>query len=115
MFGISYLGGGPGVSLTLYCFVVHSTRAFVLSLALCYFVLVFFSPFSIAITSLWEERACLRNLVLVWFCLFPLGVWEELRRVIVALPGLFSYLFLAINKRHSSFPLVQQLSHYFCL
>ena len=30
---------------------------FVLSLALCYFVLVFFSPFSIAITSLGEERA----------------------------------------------------------
>ena len=33
--------------------------------------------------------------VLVWFCLFslPLGVWEGLRFVIVALPGLFSYLF----------------------
>ena len=30
-----------------------------------------------------------------WFCLFPLsfGVWEGLRIVIVALPGLFSYLF----------------------
>ena len=36
----------PGVSLTLCCFVVYSTRRFVLSLALCYFVLVFFSPFS---------------------------------------------------------------------
>ena len=32
-------------------------RRFVLSLALCYFVLVFFSPFSIAIISLGEERA----------------------------------------------------------
>ena len=33
--------------------------------------------------------------VLVWICRFPLplGVWEELRFVIVALPGLFSYLF----------------------
>ena len=32
---------------------------------------------------------------LVWFSLFPLplGVWEGLRLVIVALPGLFSYLF----------------------
>ena len=32
----------------------------------------------------------------VYFCLFPLplGVWEGLRFVIVALPGLFSYLFL---------------------
>ena len=32
-------------------------RQFVLRLALCYFVLVFFSPFSIAVTSLGEERA----------------------------------------------------------
>ena len=33
--------------------------------------------------------------VLVWICRFslPLGVWEGLRFVIVALPGLFSYLF----------------------
>ena len=32
---------------------------------------------------------------LVWFCLFPLplGVWEGRRFEIVALPGLFSYLF----------------------
>ena len=36
---------------------VYSTRRFVLSLALCYFVLVFFSPFSIAITLLGEWRA----------------------------------------------------------
>ena len=31
-------------------------------------------------------------LVWIWFPL-PLGVWEGLRFVIVALPGLFSYLF----------------------
>ena len=49
-------------------------------LALCYFVLVFFSPFGIAITSLGEDRANLsayRTFVLfalVWFCLFPLHV-----------------------------------------
>ena len=43
---------GPGVSLTLCCFVVYSTRRFVLCLTLCHFVLVFSSPFSIAITSL---------------------------------------------------------------
>ena len=42
-------------------------------LTLCYFVLVFFSPFSIAITSLGEERANLSafrkfvRFVLVWF------------------------------------------------
>ena len=46
-----------GVSLTLCCFVVYSTRRFVLYLTVCYFVIVFFSPFSIAITSLGEERA----------------------------------------------------------
>ena len=63
--------------------------------------LCFFIPFSIAITSLGEERANLSafrtfvRFALVWFCLFPppLGVWEGLRFVIVALPGLFSYLF----------------------
>ena len=40
--------------------------------------LCFFSPFSIAITSLWDERANLSafrtfvQFVLVWFCRFPL-------------------------------------------
>ena len=85
------------VLLTLCCFVGYSTRRFVLCLALYYFVLVFFSPFSIALTSLGEERTnlnCFRTFVrfaLVWFCMFPLplGVWEGLRFVIVALPGLF--------------------------
>ena len=69
---------------------------------LCHFVFVFFSPFSIAITSLGEERANLSaflmfdRFVLVWICRFPLplDVWEGLRFVIVALPGLFSYLFI---------------------
>ena len=51
------LSGGPGVSLTLCCFVVYSTRRFVVCLSVCHFVLVFFSPFTIAITSLGEERA----------------------------------------------------------
>ena len=36
---------------------VYSTRRFVLCLTLSHFVLVFFSPFSIAIISFWEERA----------------------------------------------------------
>ena len=89
---------------------VYSTRRFVLCLTLCYFVLVFFSPFSIAITSLGEERANLSafrmfvRFALVWFCLFPLplGVWEGLRFVIVAPRGLFSYLFfsfVSLNQR----------------
>ena len=54
------------------------------------------------ITSLGEERAnhsafrTFVRFVLIWICRFPLplGVWEGLRFVIVALPGLFSYLFL---------------------
>ena len=76
----SFWGGGPGVGLTLCCFVVYSTRRVVFCLTLCYFVLVFFRPFSIAITSLEEERANLSTFctfvrfALVWFCLFPLGV-----------------------------------------
>ena len=36
---------------------VYSTRRFVVCLSVCHFVLVFFSPFSIAITSLGVERA----------------------------------------------------------
>ena len=60
-----------------------------------------FSPFNIAITSLGKERANLSafrtfvRFVLVWIRRFPLplGVWEGVRFVIVALPGLFSYLF----------------------
>ena len=80
---------------------VYSTRRFVVCLSVCHFVLVFFSPFSIAITSLGEERADLtafRTFVIVWICWFPipLGVWEALRFVIVALPGLFSYLSLHV-------------------
>ena len=89
---------------------------FVLSFALCYFVLVVFSPFSIAITSLWEECANLsafRTFVrfsLVCFCLFPLPlrVWDGLRLVIVALPGLFSYLSWHIT--HSLLVYIQSLA-----
>ena len=65
-------------------------------------LLFFFSPCSIAITPLGEERANLRafrtfvQFVLVWICRFPLplGVWEGLRFVNVAFRGLFFYLFL---------------------
>ena len=67
-------------------------------------IILFFSPFSIVIISLGEERANLSafrtfiRFALVWFCMFPipLCVWEGLRFVIVALPGLFSYLFLSL-------------------
>ena len=80
---------------------IYFTRQFVLSHALYYFVLVFYSPYSIAITSLGEKivnLSAFRTFVrfaLVWFCLFPLplAVWEGLQPVIVALCGPFSYPF----------------------
>ena len=67
---------------------------------------MFFSPFSIAITSLGEEKANLsafRTFVLfalVWFCLFllPLGVWEELWFVIVALPELTFFRMCSLSQ-----------------
>ena len=54
--------------------------------------------------------------VLVWICRFPLplGVWEGLRFVIVALPGLFSYLFLARSKgRYKSY--LNWRKHFKCI
>ena len=80
-------------------------RDLFLCLALCYFVLLcFFSPCNIAIISLGEERAYLSafrtfvRFALVWFFLFPrpLGVWEGLRFLIVAL---FLLLFFARLRR----------------
>ena len=73
-----FWGGGPGVGLTLCCFVVYSAGRFVVCRSVCHFVLVFFDYFSIAITSLGEERANLSafrtfvRFVLVWICRFPL-------------------------------------------
>ena len=49
-------------------------------------------PFSIAITSLGEEKSNLsafRTFVRLHLFALPLGVWEGLRFVIVALSGLF--------------------------
>ena len=88
---------------------------------MCYFVLVFYSPFSIAITSLGEERANLSafrtfvRFALVWFCLFPLplSVWEELRFVIVALPGLSLSFFSFVAFVLLLF--VPRLSFFWCL
>ena len=79
---------------------VYSTRRFVLSLTLCHFVLVFFSPFSITITSLGEERANLSafrtfvRFVFVWICRFPLplGVWEGLDDMSLAWPAVVQLL-----------------------
>ena len=94
-------------------------RGDLLCLSVCHFVLVFFSPFSVAITSLGEERAGLSafrafvRFVLVWICRFPppLGVLlgggaggggggGGLRFVIVALPGLFFYLIFISSENY---------------
>ena len=83
-------------------FILRGDLLYILPCAILF--LCFFSPFSIAITSLGEERSNLSafctfdRFVLVWICRFPLplNVWEGLRFVIAALPGLFSYLFFII-------------------
>ena len=88
---------------------VYSTRRFVVCLSVCRFVPVFFSHFSIAITSLGEERANLSafrifvRFVLVWVCRFPLPlwVWDGLRFVIVALPMTFLLPFLHIRRNRT--------------
>ena len=79
---------------------VHSTRRVVLSFAWCYFVLVFLFLLALRLPRLGKRAnlSAFRTFIrftLVWLCLFylPLGVWIGLRFVIVALPGLFSYLF----------------------
>ena len=56
---ISFYFQGPGVSLTLCCFVVYSARRFVMCLSVCHFVLVFLGPFGVAVASLGEVRAYL--------------------------------------------------------
>ena len=68
-------------------------------LFLCFSVLL-----ALRLPRLGEERANLSafrtfdRFVLVWICRFslPLGIWEGLRFVIVALPGFFSYLFFSM-------------------
>ena len=104
-------------------------RRFVLVLPGVILFLCFFSPLSIGITSLGEKRANFSafrtfvRFVLVWFLFpLPLGVWKRLRLVIVALPGLFSYLFIphhtivagyygfTLDVRVSAHPTVHHLS-----
>ena len=88
---------------------------------LCYFVLVFFSSFSIAITSFEEERELvlvlfvrLFNLRLFWFCQFPLplGVWEGLRlwHILDFSLTLFAYVQADLDRRNLS-----MLEDKFCL
>ena len=90
--------------------------------------LSFFGPFSIVITSLGEERANLGafrtfvRFVLDWFCRFslPLGVWEGLRFVVVALwtfilPVFFFFFFFSFNDSNTDGSLtVAALNMFLC-
>ena len=90
--------------LLLLCDLFYEALCFKSCLVL--FCSCFLRPFSNTITSHGEERASLNafrtflRFALVWFCLFPfpLGVWEGLRLVIVAHPGLLSFYFLDIYR-----------------
>ena len=87
-------------------FILRGDLFYVLPCVNLFLCVFFFSPFSTAITSLGEEIANLSafrtfvRFALVWFCLFPLPlcVWEGLRFTIVALPGVFSYLFYTLSR-----------------
>ena len=73
---------GPGVSHTTYCFVVYSTRRFVLCLTLCHFVLVFSVLLALRLPCLGK-----RELILVLFVrLFDLCLF-----------GFVSFLFLLVS------------------
>ena len=97
----------PVLVLLFVALFTYSIMRFVLSLAVCYFVLVFFSPFCVATISLGEEIATLSafrtfvRFALVWFCLIPLPLCarDVLRLVIVALPGHSSYIFTRVIPR----------------
>ena len=95
---LTVLRRGPGVSLTLWCFVVYSAMLYVLPCAvlfLCFSILL-----ALRLPRLGKRELILvlfvrmfDRFVLVWICRFPLPLDGGLRFVIVALPGLFSYLF----------------------
>ena len=74
-----------GISLTLCCFVVYSTRRFILCLALCYFVVVFSFLLVLRLPRLGKREQTLVLYVRLFdlrlfdfvFSL-PFGVWEGL-------------------------------------
>ena len=105
-----FQGSGPGVSLTFFFFFFFFffllcglfCEAICFKVCLVLFCSCVFRSFEHCDYLAWgRERANLSafrafvRFVLVWFCRFPLpfGGLEGLRFVIVALPGLSSYLF----------------------
>ena len=94
----------PGVSLTLCCFLVYSTRRFVVCLPFAILFLCFSVLLALRLPRLGKRElilvlfVCLIDLCLFRFVGFLFLLMEGLRFVIVALPGLFSYLFLQEKK-----------------
>ena len=88
------------------------TGLFYGAIAWCYFVLVFFYPLSIGITSLGEERAYLSTFntfvrfAFVWFCLFPLplGDWPAACDCGTPWTFLLLFLFVCVKTLRSSQP-----------
>ena len=83
---------------------VYSTRRFVVCLSVCHFVPVFSVLLVLRLPRLGKKELILVIFVLLFGCACldlsvssSLGVWEGMRFVIVALPGLFSYLFEEIS------------------
>ena len=87
--------GTPWTFLLPFFFILRGDLFYVLPCAILYLSVLL----ALRLPRLGKrERVNLSTFVLfafVWFCLFPLplGVWERLRFVFVALPGLFSYRF----------------------
>ena len=98
----------------------YSTRRFVFSLVLCYFVTVFSVLLALRLPRLGKRELILVLFVsffrfaLVWFCQFPLplGVRDGLWLVIVALPRLFSYLFSNARNKTLTAKRLQQRCRY---
>ena len=79
-----YLVGGSGVSLTICCFVVYSTRQIVLCLTLCYFVLVFSALLALRLPRLGKRELSL----MLFIRLFDLRLYDFL---------CFPFLFLLVS------------------
>ena len=87
-------------------FILRGDLLYVLPCAilfLCFSVLLALRLPRLGKRELIVRLICFDRFVLVWICRvpLPLGVWEGLRFVIVALPGLFSYLFCVKEIRES--------------
>ena len=80
--------------ITIYIITIYTITYYLVSFCPCVF-----QSFEHCDYLAWRRGSAFRTFVrsvLVWICRFPLplGVWEGLWFVIVALPGLFSYPFL---------------------